>query len=277
MSIYTCLIILSLALGWPSCHSKKYETATGDTTKTAVTDLRVDHLNIWVNNPGVAEQQLTALGFTAGPDSLPVIHAGQGTAGRYFYFLNGYLELIFVYDEVELKQNNALNAALDFTARANFDKNGAAPFGIALKVKDYEVAKIPFPKVKYHQKWMDENANIYAAKNSKTHLAEPSIFVVYPAMESGTFESVAQLDSLPTEDPSWKSFFKHPNGAQRITDIIIFSNGLGPNTETIKAVNEIENLRVKNGSTHLMELYFDNNIQGKSHDLRPELPLIVYL
>jgi hypothetical protein len=26
-----------------------------------------------------------------------------------------------------------------------------------------------------------------------------------------------------------------------------------------------------------MELYFDNHIQGKSFDLRPELPLIVYL
>ncbi len=43
------------------------------------------------------------------------------------------------------------------------------------------------------------------------------------------------------------------------------------------AINGIENVTVKKGTEHLMELYFDNNIQKKSFDLRPELPLIIYL
>ena len=46
----------------------------------------------------------------------------------------------------------------------------------------------------------------------------------------------------------------------------------------VKKEREIEGtLTVKNGSEHLMELFFDNNVQGKTIDLRPELPLIVYL
>jgi len=49
------------------------------------------------------------------------------------------------------------------------------------------------------------------------------------------------------------------------------------NTKTIKAVNGIKNLTIKNGNQHIMELHFDNDIQGKSFDLRPGLPLIIYL
>ena len=46
-------------------------------------------------------------------------------------------------------------------------------------------------------------------------------------------------------------------------------------TETIETLNEIEYVSIKNGIEHLMELTFDNNVQGKIFDLRPELPLIV--
>ena len=124
---------------------------------------------------------------------------------------------------------------------------------------------------------MDENASIFSAKNSKTNLKEPSIFVVYPEIESGRYESLKALEKFPSEDDSWKAYFKHPNGAQKITNITITSTDLDLNTETMKAINDIENVTVKNGKAHLMELYFDNNIQKKSFDLRPELPLIIHL
>ncbi len=185
--------------------------------------------------------------------------------------------MIFVYDQKELEKNNAKNKDLDFTERANFEKNGASPFSIALKVKDYNIEKIPFEKINYHQDWMEENLNIYSAKSSKMNIKEPSVFVVYPQIESGSFESLTELENFPSEDSSWKDFFKHQNGAQKITDIIITSSDLNLNTKTIKTLNGIKNLAIKNGKEHLMELHFDNDIQGKSFDLRPELPLIIYL
>jgi len=274
MNIKNYLFISVVLISLYACNHKKNSKKSD---KPLASDLQVDHLNIWVNNPQKAKEKLINIGFTAVPDSLSKIHTGQGTTGRYFYFLNTYLELIFVYDQQELEHNNKINKELDFTKRANFNKNGALPFSIALKVKDYDVEKIPFEKVKYHQDWMEDNVSIYAAKNSKNHLKEPSIFVVYPKIEYDVFETLADLKNIPEEYAIWREFYKHPNGAKKITKTIITTKDADLHTETLKAVNGIENLTVKNGSTYLMELYFDNNEQQKTFDLRPELPLIIYL
>ncbi len=277
MNIRHYIIISVLIFSLSSCKNEKKEKRTDEITENVSSDLQVDHFNIWVKNPIIAKERLTEIGFTSVPDSLSIVHKGQGTTGRYFHFLNGYLELIFVYDQNEFEENNKKNKDLDFTERANFEKNNALPFSIALKVKDYDIEKIPFEKISYHQDWMDENANIYSAKNSKTNLEEPSIFVVYPEIESERFETISDLKNIPDEYEFVREFYKHPNGAKKITNIVITSTDLDLETETIKAINGIPNLTVKDGTEHLMELYFDNNIQEKSFDLRPELPLIIYL
>jgi hypothetical protein len=260
-----------------SCKDQKTDINLYEKTETISTELKVDHFNIWVKNPTKTQKLLTNIGFTAVPDTLSQIHQGQGTTGRYFYFLNSYLELIFVYNQTEFEENNKKNNALDFKERTNFKKNGASPFSIALKVKDYNVEKIPFKKISYHQDWMEENTNIYSAKNSKINLKEPSIFVVYPEIEWEEFETISDLKNIPEEYAIWREFYKHPNGAQKVTKIIITSSNLNLNTETIKAINGIENLTIKNGKEHLMELHFDNDVQRIFFDLRPELPLIIYL
>ena len=276
---YKIQIIILVIVSLISCknESKKNIENIDSNNKEISKDLQLDHFNIWVENPMKTKKRLNEIGFTSVPDSLSQIHSGQGTAGRYFNFLNGYLELIFVYNQNELEENIKRNKALDFKERANFKKNGALPFSLALKLKEYNVEKIPFEKVKYHQNWMDENSYIYSAKNSKNYLQEPSIFVVYPEIESDKFETISDLKSIPDEYAFARDFYKHPNGAKKITNIVITSTDLDLKTETIKAINRIQKLTVKNGREHLMELYFDNNIQKKTFDLRPELPLIIYL
>lgn len=268
-------MFLILLLSLSACkENKKNPTKTPPKIST---DLHLDHFNIWVENPQEAKAKLTQIGFSAIPDSMSQIHVGQGTTGRYFNFLNTYLELIFVYDQSELEDNNRKNKDLDFTERANFKNNGALPFSIALKMENYDATKIPFEKVRYHQDWMAENQSIYSAKNSKTYLNEPSIFVVYPELKAHTFESLSNLDTIPDEYAFWRDSFKHPNGAQKVTAIQITSTNLDLSSETIQAINAIENITVKNGSEYLMELFFDDHVQGKSFDLRPELPLVMYL
>lgn len=277
MKIRYNITILAFLFSLSACIDNKTDVKPYERSERLSTDLQLDHFNIWIKNPTKAKKRLTEIGFTSVPDSLSAIHEGQGTSGRYFRFLNSYLELIFVYDQNELIENNKKNQDLDFTKRANFEKNGASPFSLALKVKDYNINNIPFEKISYHQDWMDKNMNIYSAKNSKKELKEPSIFVVYPEMEYEKFETLSDLKNIPEEHAIWREFYKHPNGSQKITEIIITSRNLNLNTETIQAVNGIENLTVKDGEEHLMELHFDNDIQGKSFDLRPELPLIIYL
>lgn len=277
MNIYHNVIIIVLILSLSSCIDEKKEQSTNKLVESVSVDLEVDHFNIWVKNPKKAQEKLIEVGFTSVPDSLSAIHKGQGTAGRYFHFLNNYLELIFVNDQAEFEENNNINKDLDFAERSNFDTNGASPFSIALKLENYDIEKIPFKKVKYHQEWMNYNESIYSAINSKTNLNEPSVFVVYPELESGTFETLSDLKNIPEEYAFVRNFYKHPNEAKTITNITIVSPGLDLETETIKAINGIENVTIRNGTEHLMELYFDNNVQKKTFDLRPELPLIIKL
>ncbi|WP_299626578.1 VOC family protein [uncultured Tenacibaculum sp.] len=271
------LIISIIAFGLFSCKNTKTKSTITTRTEVQQNDLTIDHLNIWVKHPQKAKNRLIELGFTAIPDSLSKVHKGQGTAGKYFYFLNGYLEFIYVYDQKELEQNASKNKDLDFIERSNFDNNNALPFSVALQLKDYNTEKIPFEKIQYHQDWMEEDSNIYAAKNSKTNLKEPSIFVVYPVIQYDKFNTLEDLQKIPEEYALWRTFYKHENGAQKITKVIITSSDLDLNSETIKTVNQIEDVTVKNGAEYLMELYFDDNKQGKSFDLRPELPLKIYL
>jgi hypothetical protein len=277
MNIKTFSLLLVLLISLLSCKNQNNEKVVQLKTKSISSDLKLDHFNIWTNNPQIAKEKLIKLGFTAIPDSLSRIHYGQGTTGRYFYFLNTYLELIYVNNEEEFTTNNKANLQLDFSERANFSNNRASPFSIALKIKDYKVDKIPFAKVAYHQDWMLENANIYAAKNSKLNLMEPSLFVVYPEIETDEFETFDDLIRIPEEYAVWRTFFKHQNGAKTITNIKITSTDLDVQTASIKALNNLKNVSVKKGKTHLMEVYFDHQKQEKKFDLRPEIPLIIYL
>lgn len=270
-------LFLAVPLFFSSCTNEVIKENDQQLTEAVASDIAIDHLNIWVTHPEVAKKRLTDIGFIGIPDSLSKIHEGQGTSGRYFNFLNGYLELIFVYDQQELEQNVVANPDLDFTERANFNQNGASPFGIALKVKDYDIDKIPFEKVRYHQDWMEDSSSIYAAKNSKTHVKEPSVFVVYPVIEADHFETLADLKNIPEEYAMWREFFKHPNGAEKVTKIVITSPKVDLTTTTMRTLNGFDDVTIKGGAEHLMELYFDEHRQGKSFDLRPELPLKIHL
>ena len=109
MKIRYNIIILALIFSLSSCKDKKTDVKQYETNEKISSDLRLDHFNIWVKNQKKAKKRLTEIGFTSVPDSLSAIHEGQGTAGRYFRFLNSYLELIFVYDQNELEENNEKN------------------------------------------------------------------------------------------------------------------------------------------------------------------------
>ncbi len=277
---FALIVLLSACQGGASRQNTDAATPPASESPQALAiseGLSVDHFNIWVTDPEKAKKRLMDIGFTAVPDSLSEVHHGQGTTGRYFNFLNGYLELIFVNDSAELQENNKANPELDFTARADFGKNGASPFSIALKMKDYDPERIPFQKVRYHQSWMKEGVAIYAAKRSKTHLNEPSVFVVYPEIVADHFETLADLQKIPEEYAFWRECFKHPNGAQRVTRINITSTDVDRAAETIQTLNGIDILTVQRGPAHLMELYFDDQVQGQSFDLRPEIPIVIYL
>lgn len=260
-----------------ACGSSAEHKIADENNETQTTNLSVDHFNIWVENPELAKSKLMEIGFRFFPDSLNTPHHGQGTAGKYSNFLNSYLELIYVNDQDELIANNQINDSLDFTLRADFKQNKALPFGIALRLADYDESAIPFETVAYHQEWMGNEGSIYSAVSSKTTPSEPSVFVIYPAIESMHFDNMDSVMNIPVEYDAYRQSFIHPNGAERVSKIVITSKNLSLSSETMRALQPIDMVEISSGQEQLLELYFDNQRQGKSYDLRPELPLKIYL
>ena len=246
-------------------------------TSTPTSKLAFDHVNIWVKNPQIAKKKLEKIGFTGIPDSLSQIHTGQGTTGRYFYFLNGYLELIFVYDEEEFNTNVAKNKQLDFEERSKSPENGFLPFSIALKMENYDKNKIPFKTIEYTQDWMGDSNKIYVSKNAKLKKEEPSLFVIYPEIQYDVFDTKKDLSKIPEEYSMWRDFYYHKNEAEKISKIKIYTSKLDTNSETLKMLNDLKEVEVVEGEEYLMELYFDNQKKKKVYDMRPEIPLKVYL
>lgn len=277
MNLIKVHFALFLTLILSACNQESNDNIINDEKRIQKPDLKVDHFNIWVEDPNMAKKKLMDIGFRFLPDSLPSIHLGQGTAGKYSNFLNCYLELIYVYDKDELFENNRINDSLDFVLRAENKINEASPFSIALKLTDYAKENIPFNTVKYHQEWMKTNSNIYSAVNSKLNLGEPSIFVIFPEIEARDIENMDSLINIPDELDFLRESFKHPNGAEKISKIVITSKNIDLTTETIRALNQMDHLEIVNGKDHLMELYFDDQKQQKHFDLRPDLPLKIYL
>ncbi len=95
MNIGNHILTLALIFGLSSCKDGETNKKPNGITENISTDLALDHFDIWVENPKNAKEELTNIGLVPVPDSLSQIHAGQDTEGRYFNFLNGYLELIF--------------------------------------------------------------------------------------------------------------------------------------------------------------------------------------
>ncbi len=239
--------------------------------------LEVDHVLIWVKDPALPKSKIKDLGFTAVPDSLSQIHKGQGTTGRYFNFLNTYLELIYVNDSTEFQNNIKSNPSLDFEERANNSSNEFSPFGIGLKMKKYSPNTIPFKTIEYHQDWMGGGNSIYAASDSKKYKSTPSIFVVYPEIASDEFKNLEDLSKIPEEYSIWREFFKHKNGVQKITKLVYTLQEHSNANDFINEIDKIEMIDFKIGDTYLLEIHFDNHKQNKTFDLRPELPLKIYM
>jgi len=89
--------------------------------------MKIDHLFIFSENPEADVSELIQAGLTEGSSR---VHPGQGTRNRKFYFENFYLEIVWVYDEKEIKSD--LTAPTCLWERANCRSSGFSPFGLML-------------------------------------------------------------------------------------------------------------------------------------------------
>ena len=102
--------------------------------------VELDHLFVCVSAGGPEAERLAELGLTEGP---PNRHSGQGTACRRFFFINGFLEFVWVENAEEAQGPSARRVGL--WERWSGRDSGASPFGVCLRPGPEGDAGPPFP------------------------------------------------------------------------------------------------------------------------------------
>lgn len=93
--------------------------------------MTIDHIFIFANDQGKVADKLVAFGLTEGSNR---VHIGQGTANRKFYFNNFYLEILWVHNDAEIKNDQTKPTGL--WQRAEFEINNFSPFGLCIVNSD---------------------------------------------------------------------------------------------------------------------------------------------
>ncbi|MCP3943807.1 MAG: VOC family protein [Desulfobacteraceae bacterium] len=95
--------------------------------------LELDHVFIFVSEGAPEAEVLLEFGFKEGE---PNVHPGQGTSCRRFFFNNMMLELIWVSDFEEVK--NELTKTTMLWERWSGRHDNVSPFGIIVRSSDEE-------------------------------------------------------------------------------------------------------------------------------------------
>jgi len=199
--------------------------------------VQLDHVFIRAT-PGAPEAEaLRAFGLSEGPGNT---HPGQGTANRRFFFENGFLELLWVADAAEA--TSALTRPTMLYERLT--SAAASPFGLC-----YAAAAAPFETWDYQPRYLPPGMRIGIATD--TPLTEPMWFV------------------LPARGGAQPAPVQHQAGLRRISAVALTMPPAGPLSPAAHA----SGIAFTEGA-HLLEIAFDDGVQGLRHDFRPLLPLV---
>jgi hypothetical protein len=228
-------------------------------------NLKYDHVFILVGK-GAKEMDL----FKKHGFGQPMIgrHDGQGTGCKILFFLNTLIELLYI-DNDDEAINNIESFGCDYVERTKWKDNGQNPFGIGIVPKPNNIAQIPFKTKHYSPKWMRKEALQMALSN--TNPEEPIVFCEPPIFEWSDFKNFDELENSDKDDI--KKYFYHENGIARITKFKMYIK-----TDSLsKIIQELSkhNMDFECSEENLIELTFDENVQSKRLDFRPDLPLII--
>lgn len=226
---------------------------------------KLDHILIWVDKDAPEIELFKENGFTS---IISGTHSQQGTSGKYIFFLNFYIELLYISNHAEASENIE-KFGCNYIERSNWKLNQASPFGLALKMETFDKDNILFDYTEYKADWMKDDG-LFMADTNKNLLA-PLIFVLRPKMEFPCYHSIDEMlmDNKPDD---FKKNHMHENGIKILTAYNIIIN---PEVETSKSINHLNTsgINILKGSENFIELIFDDEINNKEIDLRPRLPL----
>ncbi|NJR69259.1 MAG: VOC family protein [Synechococcales cyanobacterium CRU_2_2] len=215
-----------------------------------------DHLFICTDPGAEAADRLAALGLVEGSAN---VHPGQGTRNRRFFFQNAMVELLWVDHPAEAQSAQIQRTHLWERWR---DRRSplVCPFGICLRPMPNCMDKTAFSSWAYRPPYLPEPLSIAVGTNSHV-LGEPMLFQT-------------PFGKRPDQQPLEKSQpLAHPLGLCEITRVELISPiAHSPSTELL-AVLDTQRVSLRWGAVYSVEIGFDYEQQGKSLDLRSELPL----
>ncbi len=207
--------------------------------------------------PGAPEaDSLIRFGLAEGS---PNRHPGQGTTNRRFFFANAFLEFVWVEDPEEVQSELVRRTGL--WERWSGRGRGACPFGVGLRPVPGEKADVPFPSWEYRPPYLPDPLAIHMAASSE-NAAGPLLFYL------------AFGRRPDPDDPARRQPRDHAAGLRTVTRLrVTLPRVLAPELRAAEVA--CPTLSFAAGSEDLMEAGFDGEVQGRSADFRPQLPLVL--
>lgn len=207
--------------------------------------VELDHVFVCVSQGAPEAEYLTRFGLIEGPAN---VHPGQGTANRRFFFKNAMLELLWVENPDEAR--NEQTAPTKIWDRWSRRLDGAAsPFGIILRPVQEGITP-PFAGWEYRPNYFPPGISLHIGD---TGIDEPMwVFMPFPRRRD-------------MEIPD------HPNGIREITALRLTC----PTPVCSAAAEASPMLAINSGPMHLLTIEFDNGVLDERTDLRPNLPLML--
>ena len=228
----------------------------------------LDHILLWVDKDAPEIGLFKENGFTS---IISGTHSQQGTSGKYLFFLNFYIELLYISDRAEAAENIE-KFGCDYIERSAWRSNHtSSPFGLALKMDTFDREKILFDYTDYKAGWMKDDGLLMAGNNKNS--AAPLVFVLRPKMEFPCYHSMEEMlaDNKPGD---FKRNHIHENGIKTLTSYNIFTDPAAESKELIHYLNA-SGINISTGDENRIELVFDHGKKNKEVDFLPRLPLII--
>jgi Glyoxalase-like domain len=211
----------------------------------------VDHAFIGCTLGAPEGDALLRLGFAEGSGN---IHPGQGTANRRFYFDNFMLELVWVADPAEARNETTRRTRL--WERCESRGSQVSPFGIIFRSTGTPAAAAPFATWSYTPLYLPAGLAMQVADG--TALYEPELFYL-PFLRRGSAQSTEPL--------------QHALPIRRIRGLAVGLADRNALSAASRCAEEYGLVNYFEAPQPLLEILFEGPA-GMRIDLRPQLPLV---
>jgi len=210
--------------------------------------IELDHFFIITDKKTSLSKQISSIGLIEGTRNN---HPGQGTANRRFFLPDSTLELIYVRGVNEALHSRGKR--LRFVERMS--NPVSSPFGLIAKAT-IDSKGAPFPGWHYYPEYFGDDQYFHVGENSDL-LEEPLCVCMPPNLSRPRI-------SLKSENPLWV-----------LTELRISVPVTQP-TPPLEAFSKCEGVSLRLNESHLMEIVFNQNKEGRTKDMTLEYPVVIH-